>query len=61
MNESCEGFTTIEQFVEYWNVFCQRLAKIAERYGVPYNQSDTKEMLIKNLKDGMMAECVTNQ
>lgn len=58
MNESCEGFTTIEQFVEYWeSCSVKGLQKIAERYGVPYNQSDTKEMLIKNLKDGMMAEC----
>ena len=58
MNESCEGFTTIEQFVEYWeSCSVKGLQKIAERYGVQYNQSDTKEMLIKNLKDGMMAEC----
>ncbi|MDI9486704.1 MAG: helix-turn-helix transcriptional regulator [Bacillota bacterium] len=58
MNQSCEGFTTIEQFVEYWeSCSVKGLQKIAEKYGVPYGESDTKEMLVKKLKDGMMAEC----
>jgi hypothetical protein len=33
------------------------LQKIAEKYGVSYIESDTKEILVNKLKDGMMAYC----
>lgn len=58
MSASCENFTTIEQFVEYWeSCSVKGLQKIAEKYGVSYIESDTKEILVNKLKDGMMAYC----
>jgi hypothetical protein len=58
MNDSCENFTTIEQFVEYWeSCSVKGLQKIADKYGVAYGESDTKETLVKKLKDGMTAQC----
>jgi len=56
--ECCETFTTIEQFIEYWES-CSFLGlqKIAHKYGVLFDDKDTKEVLIKKLRDGMNAYC----
>lgn len=58
MNNSCEEFTTIEQFVEYWqSCSLKGLQKIARKYEVKFNDTDTKEVLIKKMKQAMLAEC----
>lgn len=55
---NCEGFTTIEQFVEYWkSCSVKGLQKIAQKYEVKFNKDDTKEQLIAKLKKGMEACC----
>ena len=57
----CDGFTTIEQFVEFWqSCSVKGLQKIAGKYGVPFGEHDTKEMLVKKLTDGMNACCGSN-
>ena len=59
--ENCENFTSIEQFVEYWqSCSVKGLQIIAKTYGVDFNEHDTKEMLVKKLTDGMNAYCENN-
>jgi len=59
--ESCENFTCIQQFVEYWqSCSVKGLQKIARKYGVDVSEHDTKEMLVKKLTDGMNEYCKNN-
>ena len=59
--ETCENFTTIEQFVEYWqSCSLKGLQKIAQNYDVAYYEKDTKEVLVKKLTDGMNEYCKNN-
>ena len=56
--QTCEDFTTIEQFVEYWQACSLKgLQKIAQKYGVAFDEKDSKEVLIKKLTDGMNEYC----
>lgn len=58
MSETCESFTTIEQFVEYWqSCSLKGLQKIAKKYGVAFEEKDKKDELIKNLTDAMNVYC----
>ena len=60
--EDCENFTTIEQFVEYWqSCSLKGLQKIAQKYEVTFSENDTKEILVKKLTDGMLAYCEENK
>ena len=59
--ETCETFTKIEQFVEYWqSCSLKGLQKISQKYGVIFYEKDTKEILIKKLTDGMNEYCKSN-
>jgi len=55
---NCEEFTTIEQFVEYWqSCSLKGLQKIARKYDVVFNDSDSKEVLIEKMTKAMMECC----
>jgi DNA-binding XRE family transcriptional regulator len=54
----CENFTTIKQFVEYWqSCSVKGLEKIAQKYGVDFCEHDTKEIIIEKLTNGMNEYC----
>ena len=58
MKKSCDNFTTIEQFVEYWeSCSLKGLQKIAQKYEVMFNETDTKQELVGKLKKGMYEYC----
>lgn len=58
MNYTCENFTTIEQFVEYWkSCSLKGLQKIAKKYEVKFNESDKKEEIIEKMKKEMLKNC----
>ena len=54
----CDNFTTIDQFIEYWqSCSVKGLQKIAQKYGVKFGEKDTKEVLVGKLTNGMLEEC----
>jgi len=60
-DNSCCGFTTIEEYVEFWqSCSVKGLQKIARKFEVDFSEHDTKEMLVKKLADGMNAYCKDN-
>lgn len=59
--ETCENFTTIEQFVEYWqSCSLKGLQKIAQKYQIDFNADDSKEIIVEKLTAGMNEYCKNN-
>lgn len=57
-----KDFTTIEQFVEFWqSCSLKGLQKIAAQYGVEFEESDSKDVLVTKLTDGMNQYCENNK
>jgi len=55
---NCTNFTTMEEFIEYWNsCSLECLQEIATKYGVSYELADSKEKLIEKLANAMKEYC----
>ncbi|MDR2046516.1 MAG: zinc ribbon domain-containing protein [Clostridiales bacterium] len=55
---TAEYISVIKQFVECWQAYpLNALQEIAGKYNVAFHNTDTKDILIKKLTDGMNAYC----